>query len=230
MLKHFGWCKRNPVSIDWLRSSHIFSCKWIIVSTILVLSWSVTVDCWLQTQTIYRYVWWIFVTFQPLPWSFPFVKLQKQLKNSKETASGKHISTKNGNFYSCCWISIGYLSPFSGPEENLFSNRSFDVPVWWDDDLVSPGVFLVLPFEVRCKRYKSQGLIPMRDPQTILGGGNSNIFGIFTPILGVSWSNLTVAYFSFNHQLESIEMLCFFVRKKGSMFFGGLLIPLRISP
>ncbi len=28
-----------------------------------------------------------------------------------------------------------------------------------------------------------------------LGGGNSNMFGIFTPILGVSWSNLTSIFF-----------------------------------
>ena len=36
-----------------------------------------------------------------------------------------------------------------------------------------------------------------------LGGGNSNIFGIFTPKIGEDGSNLTVAYFSdgwFNHQ------------------------------
>ena len=30
----------------------------------------------------------------------------------------------------------------------------------------------------------------------ILGGGNSNIFGIFTPILGVSWNPIWRAYFS----------------------------------
>ena len=38
-----------------------------------------------------------------------------------------------------------------------------------------------------------------------LGGGNSNVFFVLTPILGVSWSNLTSIFFQigwFNHQLD----------------------------
>ena len=52
-------------------------------------------------------------------------------------------------------------------------------------------------------------MIPPPQLKRRLGGGNSNIFGIFTPIFGDDEPNLTIAYFSNglvqNHQLEKDE-------------------------
>ena len=48
-----------------------------------------------------------------------------------------------------------------------------------------------------------------KDSKKKLGGGNSNIFGIFTPILVVSRSNLTSIFFervAKNHQLGNIHL------------------------
>ena len=47
----------------------------------------------------------------------------------------------------------------------------------------------------------------LRNSTMAISGGNSNIFGIFTPIPGVSWSNLTIIFFKWvetNHQLEKL--------------------------
>ena len=45
------------------------------------------------------------------------------------------------------------------------------------------------------KRIKKKNLPCFQPVHQLLGGGNSNIFGIFTPNLGVSWSNLTNIFF-----------------------------------